>query len=122
MSENPTPQSADKEAQNWAMACHLAALSGFIIPFGNVVGPLVVWLMKKDTMPLVDQHGKESLNFQITVAIAALICLPLMFILIGIPLLFVVAIGALVFTIIAGIKVANGELDYKYPFALRLIK
>jgi uncharacterized Tic20 family protein len=122
MSENPTPQAADKEEQNWALACHLSALSGFVIPFGNIIGPLVVWLMKKDTMPLVDQHGKEALNFQITVAIAVFICLLLLFVIIGVFLLPVVAIGALVMTIIAGVKVANGDLAYKYPFAIRLIK
>jgi len=123
MSENPqtNPQSA-KDEQNWAMICHLSALAGFVIPFGNVIGPLVVWQMKKDTMPLVDKHGKEALNFQITVAIAAIISMVLMLIIIGIFLLMVVALGSLVMTIIAGVKVANGELDYKYPFALRLIK
>ncbi len=119
MSENT--QSA-KEEQNWAMICHLAALSGFIVPFGNVLGPLIVWLMKKDTMPLVDQHGKESLNFQITVTIAMVISIVLMFVLIGILLVFIVGIGALVLTILAAVKVSNGQLDYKYPFALRLIK
>lgn|SRR6187549_861904 len=122
MSENPTPQTNEKEEQNWAMICHLSALAGFIVPFGNVIGPLVVWLMKKDTMPLVDLHGKEALNFQITVAIAALICLVLFLVIIGVFLIFIVAIGSLVMTIIAGIKVANGDLAYKYPFALRLIK
>jgi uncharacterized Tic20 family protein len=113
---------ASKDEQNWAMICHLSALAGFVIPFGNLIGPLVVWLMKKDTMPLVDQHGKEALNFQITVTIAALVCVLLMLVIIGVFLIFIVGIGALVMTIIAGIKVANGNLDYKYPFALRLIK
>lgn len=124
MSEEPqvSPQTPSKDEQNWAMICHLSALAGFIIPFGNLIGPLVVWQMKKDTMPLVDQHGKEALNFQITVTIAALICVVLMLVLIGVFLIMIVGLGALVFTIIAGIKVANGELDYKYPFALRLIK
>jgi uncharacterized Tic20 family protein len=119
MSENPQ---ASKDEQNWAMICHLSALAGFVVPFGNVIGPLVVWLIKKDTMPLVDQHGKEALNFQITVTMAVFVCILLMLVLIGIFLLFVVGLGALVMTIIAGVKVANGELDYKYPFALRLIK
>ncbi|HET9403995.1 MAG TPA: DUF4870 domain-containing protein [Burkholderiales bacterium] len=118
MSEKPQA----KEEQNWAMICHLAALSGFVIPLGNVLGPLVVWLMKKDTMPLVDVHGKEALNFQITVTIAMVISIVLMFVLIGILLVFVVGIGALVLTILAAVKVSNGQLDYKYPFALRLIK
>jgi hypothetical protein len=119
MSENPQ---AAKEEQNWAMICHLAALSGFVIPLGNVLGPLIVWLMKKDTMPLVDVHGKEALNFQITVTIAMVISFLLMFVLIGILLVFVVGIGALVLTIVAAVKVSNGQLDYKYPFAFRLIK
>jgi uncharacterized Tic20 family protein len=125
MSENPQmPQAAQgsKEEQNWAMACHLVALSGFIVPFGNVLGPLVVWLIKKDTMPLVDQHGKEALNFQITVLLAVIISALLVFVLIGFLLLFVVGIGALVLTIMAAVKVSNGELNYRYPFALRLIK
>lgn len=119
MSENPQ---VSKEEQNWAMFCHLAALSGFVIPLGNVLGPLIMWLIKKDTMPLVDQHGKEALNFQITVTIAMLISFLLMFVLIGIVLVFVVGIGALVLTIIAAVKVSNGQFDYKYPFAIRLIK
>ena len=117
-----TAQAASKEEQNWAMACHLVALSGFIVPFGNVLGPLVVWLIKKDTMPLVDQHGKEALNFQITVLLAVIISALLVFVLIGFLLLFVVGIGALVLTIMAAVKVSNGELNYRYPFALRLIK
>ena len=123
MSENPqtNPQAA-KDEQNWAMICHLSALAGFIIPFGNVIGPLVVWQMKKDTMPLVDQHGKESLNFQITVTIAAVISAVLMLVLIGRLLMIIVGIGALVLTIMASIKVSNGELNYKYPFSIKLLK
>jgi len=104
------------------MACHLAALSGFIIPLGNIVGPLVVWLIKKDTMPMVNQHGKESLNFQITVLIAFMVCLVLTLVVIGVVLMFVVGIGALVLTIMAAVKVSNGQFDYKYPFTLRLVK
>ena len=113
------PLTADDKT--WGMIAHLSALAGFVIPFGNVIGPLVVWLIKKDTMPFVAEQGKEALNFQITVFIAVMICIPLMFILIGIPLMFVVGIGALVLSIIAAIKAQNGE-NYRYPFALRLVK
>jgi uncharacterized protein len=109
------------EQRQWAMFAHLSALVGFVIPFGNVIGPLVIWLIKKDTMPLVDDQGKESLNFQITVTIAAIICMALIVVLIGIPLLLAVGLVALVLTIIAGIK-ANEGVSYRYPFALRLIK
>ena len=111
-----------KDEQNWAMICHLSALAGFLVPFGNVVGPLIVWLIKRGEMPLVETHGKEALNFQITVAIAILICIPLVFILIGIPLMFAIGLGALVLTIMAAVKVSNGNLDYRYPFAIRLLK
>ncbi len=123
MSENPQAVAQySEEEKKWAMICHLAALAGFVIPFGNLLGPLVVWLIKKDTMPLVDRHGKESLNFQITVAIAAVIAAMLIIVLIGFVLLPIVAIAALVLTIMASVKVSNGELDYKYPFAFRLLK
>lgn len=111
-----------KDEQNWAMICHLAALSGFLIPFGNIVGPLIVWLIKRGEMPMVDRQGKEAINFQITVSIAIAICIPLMFILIGIPLMFVVGLGALVLTIIAAVKVSNGNFDYRYPLTIRLLK
>lgn len=111
-----------KEEQNWAMICHLSALAGFLIPFGNIVGPLIVWLIKRAEMPLVDSNGKEALNFQITVSIAIAVCIPLMFILIGIPLMIIIALGALILTIMAAVKISNGELEYRYPFALRLLK
>ena len=116
------PVQASKEEQNWAMICHLAALAGFIIPFGNLLGPLIVWLIKRPEMPLVDVHGKESLNFQITVTLAVIISWLLVVVLIGFLMLAVVGIGALVLTIMAAIKVSNGQLDYRYPFALRLLK
>ncbi len=111
-----------KEEQNWAMGCHLAALAGFVIPFGNIIGPLVVWLVKRAEMPQVDVQGKESINFQITATIAALICIPLIFILIGIPLMIIIGIGALALSIMAAVKVSNGNYDYKYPLTIRLLK
>jgi len=103
------------------MLCHLSALSGFIIPFGSLLGPLVVWQIKKNQYPIVDDQGKEALNFQITVTLAAIVSAILIVLLIGIFLLIAVGIASLVFTIIAAIKANNGE-TYRYPFALRLIK
>ena len=105
----------------WAMFAHLAALAGYVIPLGNIVGPLVVWLIKKEEMPFVDEQGKESLNFQITMMIAAIVSALLMLVLIGFLLLFAVAIFDIVMVIIASIKANDGE-HYQYPLTLRLIK
>lgn len=109
------------EERQWAMFAHLAALLGFIVPLGNVIGPLIVWLVKKDTMPFVDDQGKESLNFQITILIAAIVSGILIVVLIGFLLLMLVGLFALVFTIIGAIK-ANEGTSYRYPFTIRLIK
>jgi hypothetical protein len=115
------PGTPSVEARQWAMFAHLAALAGFVFPFGNVVGPLIVWLIKKDTLPFVDEQGKEALNFNITVAIAAVICTLLIFVLIGGLLLIALAVLWLVFLIVAAVQ-ANSGVAYRYPFTLRLIK
>jgi len=120
--EAPVAGAPSADEKTWAMIAHLSALAGYIIPMlGNVLGPLVVWLVKKDTMPFVEEQGKEALNFQITVFIAFMVCIPLCFIVIGIPLMFAVGIAALVFMVIAAIKAQNGE-HYRYPLTLRLVK
>ena len=120
--ETQTPQQTPgQEARQWAMFCHFAAFLGLVFPFGNLLGPLIVWQIKKDLDPFVDAQGKEALNFQISVTIAMLICLLLSVVLIGIPLMVLVGIVALVLTIIAGIKANEGQA-YRYPFAWRLVK
>lgn len=110
-----------KESKNFGMLCHLTALAGYVIPFGNIIGPLIVWIIKKEEDPFVDDQGKESLNFQITMTIIILICALSICIGIGVVLLPIVGILDLIFVIIASIKAANGE-RYRYPFALRLVK
>ncbi|HWE97885.1 MAG TPA: DUF4870 domain-containing protein [Tepidisphaeraceae bacterium] len=115
------PIETNKDARLWGMLCHLSVLAGYVIPVGHIIGPLVIWLIKKNEIPFVDEQGKESLNFQITVTLAFIVCIPLIFVLIGIPLLIAVGIADLVLVIIAAVKTNNGE-HYRYPFALRLIK
>lgn len=118
----PPPSGAPSaEEKQWALFAHLSSLVGIIIPFGNILGPLVIWLIKKDTLPFLDDQGKEAINFNITVLIAAIISGFLILIFIGFLLLFVVGIVWLIFTILAAIKVSNGEA-YRYPFTLRLLK
>ena len=111
----------EKDARTWAMFCHLGALAGYIIPFGNIIAPLVIWLIKKDESPFVDDQGKESLNFQISITIYALVALLLTVIVIGFFLLLAVGIFALVMVIIAAVKANDGE-KYRYPLCIRFIK
>ena len=88
---------------------------------GNVIGPLIVWQLKKDLHPFVDEQGKEALNFQITYSVAMMVCGLLAWVLIGFPLMLLVGLAALVLTIIAGLK-ANAGQAYRYPLCWRLIK
>jgi len=110
----------DNDERQWGLFAHLSALAGFVIPFGNLIGPLIIWQLKKDEMPFVDDQGKEALNFQITVTLALFVSVLLMVVVIGFLLLPIIGIGALILTVIAAIKANNGE-RYRYPFAIRLV-
>lgn len=119
----PAPDKMQSEARMWAMFAHLAALAGLVVPFfGNILGPLVVWLVKKDEFPLVDDQGKESLNFQITMTIGLIVSAILMVVGIGLILIPLVGLTDLVFVIIASVEVNNKGTPYRYPFAIRLVK
>jgi len=121
------------EERQWAMFAHLSALIGGILTagwagsLGCFIGPLIIWLVKKDAMPFVDDQGKEALNFNITVGIIFLALLVLSVVTLGIGLIIaipgwiIVGIAWLVLTIIASIK-ANEGVAYRYPMTLRLIK
>ena len=111
----------EKDARTWAMLCHIGAFAGYIIPFGNIIAPLIIWLIKKEESPLVDDQGKESLNFQISVTIYAFVALLLTLILIGYILFVALVIFDLVMVIIAAVKVNSGE-KYRYPLCIRFIK
>ena len=120
---SPPPPSPESQARQWNMLCHLSALAGFVIPFGNMLGPLIVWQIKKNEIPYVDIHGKAALNFQITVTIAVIaglaVAFALSFFCIGyllFPVVMLVGLAGLIFSIIAGIKANNGE-DFKYPYS-----
>jgi len=111
----------EKQARTWGMFCHLAGLCMWVgVPFGNIIGPLLIWLLKRDEFPLVQEEGKESVNFQISMTLYAIVAGILCFILIGIPLLIGLGIAQIVLTIVATVKVSNGE-SYRYPFTIRLL-
>jgi hypothetical protein len=123
MTEQPieTAAAPDKDARTWAMLCHLTALSGFCFPFGHVLGPLIVWAIKRESDPFIDDQGKEALNFQLTMTIAVVISIILIFVAIGVLLLIVLAIFQLVMIIMASVA-ANEGRAYRYPVAIRFFK
>lgn len=118
-----TPEEAElsSEIKQWAMFTHLAAFAAFLIPFGNIIGPLLVWQLKKDLGPYMDKNGKEAVNFQITIAIVALVCMMLLFVVVGAVLLPVLGLYWLILTVVAGVKANNG-LAYRYPLTIRFLK
>ena len=105
----------------WGMLCHLSTFAGYLIPFGNILGPLVIWLIKKDEYAFVEDQGKEALNFQISIMIYSLVSGILVLAIIGLPLLIAVIIFDVVMTVIAAIK-ANGGEYYRYPLTIRFVK
>jgi uncharacterized Tic20 family protein len=134
----------DQNVRTWSMLCHLSALAGLFWWPGSVLGPLIVWQIKKNELPEIDPHGKEALNFQLTILIiyfiARIILLSILGaaafglgLLWGSPLAFfgggfgilsilgIINLVAIILAVIAGIKANNGE-SYKYPFSIRFVK
>ena len=111
----------DKNARNWGMFCHLSALLFLIgIPFAHILAPLIIWMLKKDEHPFINEQGKEALNFQISMTIYLFISLILVLLVIGIVLLFAIAILDVVLVIIASINASEGK-TYRYPLSIRFI-
>jgi uncharacterized Tic20 family protein len=125
----PPPPAPESQARTWNMFCHLSALAGFIgVPLGTLLGPFIIWQIKKNEIPSVEIHGKAALNFQITILLAVLVtfivgfilsffCIGYLFFLLIAP----IALCGLIFAIVAAVKANNGE-DYKYPYSLELLK
>src|SRR5436309_3253587 len=116
-----TSPSTSTNVRTWCMLAHATALVGFLVPVaGHLVGPLIVWLSKRHDSPEIDAHGKESMNFQISMLIwycvAGILCL----VLIGIPILILLHLLNIIFVIVASIQASEGKL-YRYPLSIRLI-
>ena len=126
MSENQASQSSaplnyESGAAPSKDDTNLATLMYVLCIFTGFIGPLIIWLMKKDQSKFVDDQGKEVLNWCITLVLGFIGCFILMFVLIGIFLMPILAILNLVFTIMGAMKVSKG-IPYRYPFAIRLLK
>ena len=124
--DSPASKETNKDARMWGMICHLAALAGIVVPvIGSVIGPLVVWQIKKDEFGFVDEQGKEAVNFQISILlyllISAILWVPLSFVCIGVVIPLAISIVDLIFLLIAAVKANDGE-HYRYPLTIRFIK
>jgi uncharacterized protein len=103
------------------MLAHLSALAGLVLPLiGIVLGPLAVWLTRRDESEFVAAHAKEALNFNITVLLGALACILLMLVFVGFLLGTALFIYWLAMTLIAAVRASEGH-TYRYPFSLRLV-
>ena len=117
----PAAPVASPNTRTWIVLCHASALLGLFFHFlGHIFGPLIVWLVKRGESTEIDAHGKESLNFQLSMliydAVAAILCL----VLIGFPILILLWVLNTIFVIIASVKASEGQL-YRYPFTIRFI-
>ena len=119
-SMNPAAMT-QKEERQWAMLSHLGTFSACLIPFGNIIVPLVIWQVKKGESSFTVEHSKESLNFQISLMIYYIAATLLILIIIGFILFIGLFIFNIIIVIIAGIKANEGEY-YKYPMTIRFIK
>jgi uncharacterized protein len=107
--------------RNWAMFCHLTAFAGFLFPFGGIIGPLICWLSRKDESTWVNENGKASMNFQLSMLLYIVLVAPLCFIIIGFPIIFTIVILKIICIIIASVKASKGE-EFRYPLAIPFIQ
>ena len=113
---------SSRDVRTWNVLCHATALAGFFVPWaGHILGPLIVWLAKRSDSPEIDENGKESLNFQISMLIYNVIGGVLCLVLVGFIILAILHILNLVLVIIASIQTSEGKF-YRYPMTIRLIK
>ena len=116
----PVPISS-ADVRTWNVLCHASALLGFFFPWaGHIIAPLIVWLVKRGDSPEIDAHGKESINFQLSMLVYSVISAILCLILIGFVLLAILHIVNVVLVIIASIRASEGKF-YHYPITIRFL-
>ena len=106
----------------WAALCHISALCGFIVPLGNIIVPSILWIVKKSESQLIDDNGRDALNFQLTIFATFLILLPLLaYYFVGALLLLALALFQVINVIRATVATDNNE-PFKYPFAIKFVR
>ena len=116
-----TTESVDEEIRTTAVVAHLSTFAGLVVPFGSVIGPMAVWLTRRDRDPFIDQAGREALNFGISIAIYGSVLVVAALMLVGIPLLMVGVVAWVVLASLAAVKASQGQA-YRYPLTMRFVR
>ncbi len=111
----------ESATNQWAMILHFSMLAGFVIPYAGLIAPIVIWQVKKQELPRLDVHGCNAANWIVTYLIFCVICIPLVFVIIGVPLLILGGIVSAIFSIIAALK-ANDGIAWSYPMAITFFR
>lgn len=106
--------------RTWASLAHASAFAGLFVPFGNVLGPLLVWLVKREDSRFVDDNGKEALNFQITWTVLMAVALLTVLVGVGLVLVPIVALAWVVLVVLATVRASDEEV-YDYPLTFDLV-
>ena len=111
-----------REARQWSMWIHLSGLCHFVVPIPGaaIIAPLILWSMKKEDSPYIDEHGKEAVNFQISILIYFVVSFVLCFVFIGVILMPAVLLFQLIACIVAGLRANEGEI-MRYPLSIRFM-
>jgi hypothetical protein len=110
----------ESKQKTWAAFIHLSALSGALVPFGHLIGPFVLWLLKRNDAAFLDQQGKEAINFQLSVTLYGAVATLLTFVLIGFLLLWILLFFWLIVVIVAAVKASDG-VSFRYPATIRFL-
>jgi uncharacterized Tic20 family protein len=121
LSQDGSPAPANKDENMLGVVCHLLALAGFAVPLGNILGPLILWLVKRAESPYLDAVGKEAVNFNISWSIYMLVAFLSVFVLIGFVLLPIAALAWLILVILGAVSASSGKF-HRYPLTIRLIQ
>jgi len=105
----------------WASLAHISAFAGLVFPFGSVLGPLLIWLVKREEMPFVDDQGKEALNFNISMTLYMVVSILMIVVLVGFLMIGVLALIWAVLVILAAVR-SNEGIPYRYPLTIRFIQ
>lgn len=120
-SHTPEMDPLQKETNTWALIMHLSLLAGFLVPLAGLVAPIVIYLMKKEALPGLVDHGHVIFNWIISVVVYAIIGALLAIVLIGVPILIALAVVAVIFPIVGAIKASDGVV-WRYPLSIQVFK